>query len=365
MKPVHSHRAGRTAAWILALGLALGTSAAGAAAAPPKEDYAFFPGPPNEPHLQFLTAFSSEREMGRNARRSFTSWLTGKKPAEKQISKPYGGVVHDHKLYLCDTDYGAVLVADLQTRSMSLFNAHGEGTLQVPLNISVDAAGNFYVADSGRNQIVIFDRDSNYVAAVGKAGEMAPRDVAVGPDRFYVADLKGHCVRVYDRNTREPLFTIPRESEPKKDAAKLYMPTNLALDPHGRLYVSDTGGFEIQVFDAATGNYERSVGEMGDGLGQFARVKGIAVDRDCRLYAVDAMTQVAQIFDEQGRLLTWFGDPFGADMRNLPSKVMVDYDDVDAFRGMIAPGFQVEYLVFVINQIGPHKVSVYGFGHPK
>lgn len=350
---------------MLAVLLAIGAAVANVAGKPAKDDYVFFPGPPNEPHLQFLATFSSEREMGRNTKRNFVSWLTGKKPAAKDISKPYGAAIRDHKLYLCDTDYGAVLVADLQERSMSLFNAQGQGALQVPLNLTIDANGDFYVADSGRNQVVIFDREANYLAAIGKLGEIAPRDVAVSGDRIYVADLKGHNVRVYEKATRNLLFTIPRESEPRKTAAKLYMPTNLALDAKGRLYVSDTGGFEVQVYDAASGAYERTVGQMGDSLGDFARVKGIAVDRDNRLYAVDAMSQVAQIFDEQGRLLTWFGDPAGAELKGLPAKVLVDYDDIDSFRSMIAPGFQVEYLVFIINQIGPHKVSVFGFGHPK
>ena len=73
-----------------------------------------------------------------------------------------------------------------------------------------------------------------------------------------------------------------------------------------------------------------------------------------------------QIFDEKGDLLTWFGEP-GADnkIQNLPAKVLVDYDDVGCFGSYIAPNFKVENLVMVVNQIGPHKVSVYGFGQKK
>jgi DNA-binding beta-propeller fold protein YncE len=351
------------AGWVLALCLATGE---GASAKPAQNDYEFFPPPPDEPHLQFLTAFSSEREMGRNASRSFMSYVTGRKPPERQISKPYGVALHDHKLYICDTDYGAVLVADLKTRSMDLFMAKGQGVLREPLNIAIDAAGNFYVADSGREQVVIFDKDENYVAAMGKLGEMKPRDVALSQDRIYVADIQNHDVHVYDKATLNPLFTIPRAPDAANVARRLFSPTNMALDSKGRLYVSDTGAFRIQVYDAASGSYLRSVGRMGDSLGQFARVKGIAVDRDFRLYAVDALSQVVQIFNEQGKLLTWFGEAGGSNrMQNLPAKVMVDYDNTAYFQSCVAPGFKVEYLVFVINQIGTHLVSVYGFGHPQ
>lgn len=344
--------------------LALCITAGGIASAKPtQKDYEFFPSPPDEAHLQFLTAFNSERGMGRNNSRSFMSYVTGQKPREKDICKPYGVAVHNHKLYICDTDYGAVLVADFKSRSMTTFMAHGQGTLKVPLNLAIDAAGNFYVADSGRDQVVIFDKDENYVAAIGKLDEMKPRDVAVSNDRIYVADIQNHNVHVYDKATQKPLFTIPREPDATNVVRRLFSPTNLALDSKGRLYVSDTGAFRVQVYDA-DGNYLRTVGSMGDSLGQFARVKGIAVDRDFRLYAVDAMSQVVQIFNEQGKLLTWFGEPAASSqVQNLPAKVMVDYDDASYFQSCVAPGFKVEYLVLIINQVGAHMVSIYGFGH--
>ena len=100
--------------------------------------------------------------------------------------------------------------------------------------------------------------------------------------------------------------------------------------------------------------------------GQFARVKGVAVDRENRLYAVDAMSKVVQIFDEQGRLLTWFDDPeSGSVAQTLPSKVVVDYDDAGFFQSYAAPDFKIEFLVIVINQLGPHMVSIFGFGQIK
>ena len=350
----------QVAVWLVVVGLAAGCATTTKTA---KKTYEFYPPPPDEPHLQYLTAFNSEREMGANLSRSFRSYVTGQMPRAKQISKPYGMASHNHKLYICDTDYSAVLVADLKTRSMTALLTQGQGALKLPLNISIDAEGKLYIADSGRDQVVIFDKDQNYVAALGKLGEMKPRDVAVGKDRIYIADIQNHNVHVYDKASLNPLFTIPREPDATNIAHRLYTPTNLALDSKGRLYVSDTGAFHVQVYDAVDGSYLRSVGGMGDGPGQFARVKGIAVDRDFRLYTVDAMSQVVQVFDEQGKLLTWFGEP-GASSRaqNLPAKVVVDYDDVGYFQSCIAPGFKVQYLVIVINQIGSHLVSIYGFG---
>ena len=60
-------------------------------------------------------------------------------------------------------------------------------------------------------------------------------------------------------------------------------PINLALDAQGALYVGDLGAYRVQVYDA-DGKYVRTVGQYGDNYGEFARLKGVAVDRERRLY---------------------------------------------------------------------------------
>jgi DNA-binding beta-propeller fold protein YncE len=347
--------------------LAVALLAAGCATAPKtaQNDYYFFPPPPDEPHLQFLMGFNTERELGANFNRSFLQYLTGQAPRAKDISKPYGMATSNHKLYVCDTDYGAILIADLKSKTASVFPTRGQGMLKVPLNLAIDPDGNFYVADSGRDQVLVYGPDYRYLAAIGRLGEMKPRDVAVDGQRIYIADVQNHKVHVLDRASKKLLFDIPRGPDTTNAPHRLYTPTNLALDSAGKIYVSDTGAFHVQVYDA-DGRYLRSVGSMGDSLGQFARIKGIAVDREARVYAVDSMSEVGQIFDDQGRLLTWFAEPgVSGSFKVLPAKVMVDYDDVSCFSDFVSPDFRVEYLVIVANQIGPHRISIYGFGHPK
>lgn len=330
-----------------------------------KQTHYFFPPPPDAPRLQYLCGFQSELEFKGSEDKTFLNYLTGTRPLRRELAKPYGIAVHGKNYYICDTDFGTIIVLDVQTRKMRLFHAEGEGALKLPLNVTVDTDGTAYVADTQRDQVVIFDKDENYVAAIGKVNDLKPRDVAVSKDKIYVADLQKHCVRVFDKQTREPLFNIPRSNEATNAKVEIFTPTNLALDKEGRLYVGDTGGFHVLVFDA-DGKYIRTVGEFGDGPSQFARVKGVAVDREDRLYAVDAMSQVTQIFDANGRLLSWVADPTATKAtQSLPAKVMVDYDNVGAFQNYIAPGFKAEYLVAVINQTGPHKLTVYAFGQKK
>lgn len=325
----------------------------------------YFPSAPDEPHLQYLFSFGTQKQLNGGNDSTFFTYVTGRKIPETGFGKPYGAAPGKDKLYVCDTELGGVVVTDFSKRRLGMVAAEGEGQLKMPLNLAVDTDGSLYVADAGRNQVVIFDSKENCVAAIGKAAELKPRDVAVNQNRIYVADLQTHNVHVYDKATREKLFDIPRGSEATNCAIEIQMPTNLALDSRGRLYVADTGHFRVKVFDA-DGKFLRSVGEFGQGLGQFSRLKGIAVDRENRLYAVDAMSQVVQVFDDAGQLLMFFGDPtMGPNFENLPAKVVVDYDNLKYFQNMVAPGFKAEYVVYVINQFGGHKVSVYAFGSKK
>jgi DNA-binding beta-propeller fold protein YncE len=248
---------------------------------------------------------------------------------------------------------------------MSSIDSRGPGAFKLPINIAIDADGLIYVTDSGRDEVVILDRNENFVATIGRTNVLKPRDVAVTADRLYIGDIDGHCVHAFDRATRKLLFDIPRSDEATNLVKKLFQPANVAVDNKGMVYASDVGADRVQVYDT-DGRYARTVGKYGDNVGEFSRPKGIAVDRENRLYAVDAATQVAQLFDETGRLLMWFGDPRSSNVGlQLPAKVSVDYDNVGLFQRYVAPDFQVEYLVVITSQFGPRKVSVFGFGHKK
>ena len=64
--------------------------------------------------------------------------------------------------------------------------------------------------------------------------------------------------------------------------------------------------------------------------------------------------------------MMWFGENSKKQVSLfLPAKVLVDYDDVALFQQYVAPNFQVEHLLVVMNQYGSKKVAVFGFGHKK
>ncbi len=48
----------------------------------------------------------------------------------------------------------------------------------------------------------------------------------------------------------------------------------------------------------------------------------------------------------------------------LPAGVAIDYDNLQFFSEYVDKRFDLQYLIFVTNQYGPEKISVYGFVKP-
>jgi len=126
--------------------------------------------------------------------------------------------------------------------------------------------------------------------------------------------------------------------------------------------VSDTTNFRISIFDLK-GNFINTFGEAGKKPGEFARPKGIDIDRDGRIYVVDSAFQNVQVFNKDFKLLLFMFSP-GGELHNinLPADIHIDYDNMKYFKKYISPDFKAEYLIFVSSQFGLSKVNVYAFG---
>lgn len=316
----------------------------------------FFPAAPAPPRIQFLMSFSGLNDI--NPQSAFDRFVAGKRMS-MAVDKPYGVAVLDGKIYVCDTN-GTLVVFDFKRKTLEpIKGAIGQGKLRSPLNISLDAEGNKYVSDPVRGQVVVFDRNDEYVRAYGTSGAWRPVDAVPFGDMLYVADMENRVIKVFDKQSGEVVRTIGDKGDP---AERLNRPTNLAFDSQGYLAVSDVGRFQVVKYDR-DGHFKMAIGKAGDNLGHFARPKGVAVDREDRLYAVDASFNNVQIFNPQGRLLMFFGG--GGDAPGgllLPAKVAIDYDSLKWFEPYVEPGFHPEYLIVATSQFGAKRVSVFAFG---
>lgn len=352
----------RTLVWLLAAVMAAsalftgcgGGLNAGRRKGPPL----FYPPLPNRPRLQFLAAYTNARDIEKSS--SMEEFLVGADDMTVGLIKPYGVTLHDDKIFVADPGAKRIWVLDLEKQEFRpLKGGEGGGRPKQPIQVVTGPDGWIYISDGGRSQVLIYDSNERFIRALGTEGDIKPAGLAVRGDEVYVCDLKNHHVVVYHRKTGEVLRRLGGEG---RGPGKTYYPTNIAVGPNGDLYVSETGNFRIQQLKP-DGTSVRIYGSVGDRPGNFARPRGVAVDNDGNMYAVDAAFENVQIFDPEGRLLLFFGGP-GNDEGNmvLPAGIEITTRGLKRYQALADPKFKLKYIVTVVSQYGPRRVSIYGFG---
>lgn len=324
---------------------------------PPSPDsLVIFPPPPARARIQFLTGFSGSEEF-RGEKGSFRRYLFGEEEPVN-IVKPYGITVRSTRIYICDTGIAGLVIADLADGSFDYFVPGGKGQLQLPINCDLDDRGMLYIADANRRQIVVFDEALDYVDAFGEEKDFKPTDVAVSDGKIWVANVTGHAVHVYDRETHELLERIPGNETGKEGYIRQV--TNISIQGN-QLFVSDFGDFNVKRF-SLEGVFLGAVGGPGNSPGTFTRPKGLALDPGGNLYVVDAAFENVQLFNTEGMILMHMGGAYGGPgAMYLPAAVEVSVENLSYFQPYVDPGYDLKYLVYVTNQYGPSKVNIYGY----
>jgi sugar lactone lactonase YvrE len=329
----------------------------------------FYPSLPDLPRVQYLASYSFASDV-EEKKEEKSGWLSdfilGEESleAEEGPNKPYGVSFDNGQIHVVDTRGFGYAIFDIPNKDYRFQVGSGPSSMPKPINIEIDDDGRKYVADTVRNQVLVFNGNDGFVQAFGRRGQFRPTDVLVDGDRLFVVDIQEHRIVVLDKNTGEELTSFGSAGN---DEDKLFQPTNIAMGPNGHLYVSDTGNFRIQEF-TQDGEVVKSYGAgVGRSPGNFARPKGVAVDQEGRVYVVDAAYERVQVFDDEGRLLMYFGEPGGMHISglDLPTDIDIDYDSVPYFQQYADPEFELEFVIAVVNQFGRSKVNVYGFGQHK
>lgn len=327
-----------------------------------KNDLVFFPSAPNPPRVQFLLGIGNSQDVeGNQTEVSLFSMNSVQDERVKGFIKPYGVAAYGENIYISDTLAGKVAVINLSQKTFEwLKGDFGPGKLKKPINLSVDRQGNLYVADSIRKKIVSFDAEGNFLKVYGEAYDMTPVDVAVDERRVYALDRSRSKILVFNKQNGELLEGLGQDSD--DPMGNLALPTNMTLTDKGIFYVTNIASGRIVKLDR-DGHMLNTVGKMGDGFGQFGRPKGVATDSSNFFYVVDSAHQNVQMFDENDRLLMFFGAPgLPVGSMNIPAGITVTNDNLSFFQQLAAPDFELEQVVFVVNQVGEHKLGIYGLG---
>lgn len=280
---------------------------AGCAAAPQRPDTGelVWPAPPEEPRLRFLAEYRSQNDLGSGP--SFKSRLLGDNQVVPTLEKPYGvtASADGQRIYVTDTKLRAVMVFDLQAKTLSPFRTDAQSRLVSPIEVRLDGRGNLYVTDSVHARLNVYSPQGKTLLSLGKTENLQrPTGLALDETngRIYVADTGAHRIVVYGMDGKYLYAYGERGSDP----GQFNYPVNLALDKDGNLYVVDSGNFRVQIL-APDGTPLRSFGRAGDSYGAMTRPKGIALDSEGHVYVADAAFNNFQIFDINGNIMLFVG----------------------------------------------------------
>jgi len=356
----HIHRAFLPAPALAAIVL-LGLAAGCTQQPPPSKPAAFWPPYPDEPRIQYLRSIEKSGDI-QPPKTSLEDLVLGKEPETVMMVKlPYGVKMWHGRIYVCDISNSAVEIFDIQKKQTFILGKGDSDHMMRPSDIAIAPDGTKYVADNGREQILVYGPDDRFTNVLAHK-DVKPVAVAVYQDELFVCDQRGQRVVVLDRSTGNLLRTI---GAPGMKRGQFVSPIGITVDGQGSVYVMDVIKCQLQKFDRA-GKLLLAFGERGDNVGAMARPKQIAVDKDGFIYVVDAAFQNVQVFNQDGRLLTFFGSPgdhLGA--MDLPAGISVCDTDIELFKDWVHPAFEPERLILVTNQYGPSKVAVYALGHLK
>jgi DNA-binding beta-propeller fold protein YncE len=315
--------------------------------------------------MQFLVAYSGGENFDVPKPSFLETFVLGESEIPVgTIAAPYGVCIHKGKIYVCDVGHGNIKVMDLVNNTFTIFPAGR--SLQRPANIFIEPDGTKYVADSGTGAIAVYNADDKLIFFLGKKLGIEPVDVVVRGSYLYLTDAASNQVLVLDKRSGKLLRRIGKKSEDDTQAGpdEFLGITDLDLDSQGDIYVSDKIKSRVTRF-SSYGKFVQLYGRLGSSPASLVRAKGIAFDREDRMWVVDAGPACAvKVFRNDGRLLMFFGT-LGSNpgQMYLPATVVIDYENVDLFRKYAVEGAELEFVVIVTNQFGSQKVSVYGFGN--
>jgi DNA-binding beta-propeller fold protein YncE len=248
-----------------------------------------------------------------------------------RLLKPTGvAVAPDGTVYVVDSTNRKVRVFGADGRYRSSFNVVADGkytVLQRPVNAAMGPDGKVYVTDRGASAVYVFSPQGAYERAVRPKGPDAeffsPLAITVVPSGDIVVtdlgDSKNHRVLVMapDGRVRLRFGRTAQVNLATERPGQFYFPAGVSVDASGSYIISDGDNRRLQIF-GKTGKFEKLVPTQGV-------QRGLAIDRQGRIYVVNTLAHQVDVFDSKmGKLVTFGEQGIGTGQFNFPNGVAID-----------------------------------------
>jgi len=286
-----------------------------------------WPAPPAIARLKFENILTGQKidwaglETKKKPKKSWMDRLAGVQPDQQvkdaqskvgfQLMRPYG-VAADSKgnIYAADQAVGAIFIFPKDGQIQLIKNGE-HARLPMMNGLAVDDDDRLFVTDVKLHHVLVFSAKHEPEAVFGGDVLVSPAGIALDTtNRFvYVVDTQQDQVLVFDADKYTLLRRIGTAGKRHTltDPGNFSLPTNVAVDKEGNVYVTDTLNNRVEIFDA-DGQFISAFGKEGDGPGRFARPKGIAIDGDGHIWVADEVQSRVQVFNQQGQLLMYLGE---------------------------------------------------------
>lgn len=188
------------------------------------------------------------------------------------LGEPAGVAASGNAFYVLDRGTPRILRLDAEGQLQAVVNLAQYGTYGLN-GLSIDATGDLYATDTGRNRLMVFSPGGQLIKQVGRGGTdlgafTQPMALAFAPDAsFFVADWENGRIERWSADF-EAIDAWPTG----------FRPFGVAVDQLGRVFVPDTDARRIEAY-TPRGIALGDIGAAGSGATIGVAPKQIAVSR--------------------------------------------------------------------------------------